>query len=50
MTERELQAEWRYRYEERLGIMCGDGDPTDEQRGIAMAEADEAIEKLKQND
>lgn len=48
MTIKDLDAEWTYRMEERLGIMCGMDEPTAEQFCIAMAEADEAVEKLKQ--
>ena len=47
MTESELQAEWDYRYNERLGIMCGSDQPTKEQDAIARQEADGAIEKLR---
>lgn len=42
-TEEEIEAERRYRIEERLGIMCGDGVPTDEQLEIAVREADEWV-------
>jgi len=47
MTESEITAEWKYRYEERLGILCGAETPTEEQESIARREADGAIEKLK---
>ncbi len=47
MTAAELQAEWDYRFEERLGIMAGPDEPTDQQRLIAMAEADDAIDQLQ---
>lgn len=40
-TESEIEEERRYRIEERLGIMCGDGVPTDEQLAIAIKEGDE---------
>jgi hypothetical protein len=33
--------EYRYRYDERLGILCGKDEPTDEQIKIAKSEADE---------
>ena len=36
-----LQPEARYRYEERLGMLCGTGMPTPEQRRIAWLEAKE---------
>jgi hypothetical protein len=41
MTESEIQAEWQYRYQERLGIMCEDREPTPEQKAIAYREANE---------
>lgn len=34
------QQEWNYRYTERLGILCGVADPTENQRVIARMEAD----------
>lgn len=39
-TEEEIDQEKRYRIEERLGIMCGVGVPTDEQLAIAIEEAE----------
>lgn len=33
--------EWRYRYNERLGILCSDNRPTPEQVEIAQKEAQE---------
>ena len=48
MTEQELNDEWQYRYQERLGILCGAAIPTPEQRTIARNEANEAISKLKE--
>lgn len=39
----EQQAEWDYRYQERLGILCADQEPTAEQKAIAKAEADEWV-------
>lgn len=41
MTESEIQAEWKYRYSERLGMMCEDREPTMEQKAIAFREANE---------
>lgn len=38
--------EWKYRFTERLGILCGTNEPTDEEKAIAIREADEAMEKL----
>ena len=43
MTTTELEMEFFYRYTERLGIMCGTAEPTEEQKAIAKKEADEAI-------
>ena len=47
LTSEDLQAEWNYRYQERVGIMAGAAEPTGDQEVIAMNEADEAIERLK---
>lgn len=48
MTEQELQAEWDYRYQERLGILCqSNTPPAPEQVEIATREADEAIRLLR---
>ena len=47
MTTEEIQAEWQYRYQERLGIMCEDREPTPEQKAIAFKEANEwAMEQV----
>lgn len=35
LTLAQLEAEKRYRYEERLGILCGNAQPTDAQRTLA---------------
>ena len=35
-----LQAEYRYRLKERLGILCGADEPTPEQMRTAKLEAD----------
>lgn len=45
--EEALEAEWNYRYEERLGILCGDKAATCEQRIIAKAEANDAVKRLR---
>jgi hypothetical protein len=45
-TEEQLQAEWKYRYEERLGILCGAETPDEDAVRIAKTEADEAIQSL----
>jgi hypothetical protein len=48
-TSEEIEAERRYRIEERLGILCGTEAPTDEQLAIAIKEADEWVrDYLKQ--
>jgi hypothetical protein len=41
ITPEEIEAERRYRMEERLGILCGADVPTDEQLEIAVREANE---------
>ncbi len=43
MNAEELKTEHEYRVSERLGIMCGTAEPTEEQKAIAKKEADEAI-------
>jgi len=40
MTATEIQDESRYRYEERLGLLCGDGVPTSAEQAIAKADAE----------
>ena len=47
LTDSELSQEWLYRYEERLGILCGTADPTPEQIKIAEDEADDCVRLLK---
>jgi hypothetical protein len=47
VTAQELADEYRYRVDERLGILCGSATPTKEQMQIAHREAMEAIKKLK---
>lgn len=42
-----LEVEKRYRYEERIGMLCGSDEPTPEQRQIADREAREVISKLQ---
>lgn len=39
MTDQELQAEADYRFNERIGILCGDAEPTPEQIAIAQDDA-----------
>ena len=43
MTDAEWQAEWDYRYTERLGMICGAADPTPEQRAFAVKETNDAM-------
>jgi len=50
MSEQELKAEGNYRYQERLGILCGDSKPTEQERAIALEEANRAMEELRQNE
>lgn len=38
MTAAEMEAEKQYRYDERLGILCGSEPPTTEQKQLANAE------------
>jgi hypothetical protein len=45
--DQEMEVEWRYRYHERIGMMCDAADPTDRQKQIARCEADEAVAKLR---
>jgi len=47
MTIEELKAEWHYRYNERLAMLCGANQPTEDQHKLAEAEADAAINILK---
>lgn len=47
-NEKELQCEFNHIYETRIGILCGDKEPTADQMAIAISEADKACEKLKQ--
>jgi len=48
MTYTELQAEWEYRRQERLGLLCGTDTPTPEQELVARTEADAAVRVLKE--
>ncbi len=47
MTPEERDYEWRYRFNERIGIMTDGQPPTDRQIQLAKIEADEAIRRLK---
>jgi hypothetical protein len=46
MTADELKAEWLYRYEERLALLCGEATPSPELMALARIEADRAIRVL----
>jgi hypothetical protein len=48
MTEDELRDEFLYRVTERFGIMCVTDEPTEDQRVIAVEEAKQACEELRQ--
>ncbi len=50
MTDQELKVEWTFRYTERLGLLCGDNDPTPAEKLSAMAEANQAILALSATD
>jgi hypothetical protein len=41
MTDEEIETEWKYRFEEFLGICCGFSKPTKEQMVAAADSADE---------
>lgn len=45
---RKLKEEWQYIYDERLGIMAEDKQPTPLQEKTARDEADTHLEKVKQ--
>ena len=42
----EKSPEWKYFYDERIGMMCGDAKPTAEQVKIAEQLADEYVKGL----
>lgn len=46
MTPNE-QTEWNYRFEERLGMLCGPVAASAEQKELARVEANQAIQNLK---
>ena len=46
LTEDELLAEWRYRYKERIAILCDGKEPTQTQDRMARDEADAAVEMM----
>ena len=50
MSDQELAVEMQYRIQERLGILCGDKEPTAEQIKIAEREAKTSIFQLMLQD
>ena len=46
MTNR-TTPEWQAEYEERLGILCGDGVPTRDQEALAKQQADDKMTDLE---
>lgn len=50
LSDNDLFREWHYRYEERLGILCGTAEPTPEQDKIASDEADAAVKALREQE
>jgi len=48
MTEEQLKAEARYRYQERLGLMEVWGTPNQAEHNQAFVEANQAIVKLRE--
>jgi hypothetical protein len=50
ITETELRQEWFYLYQERLGILADDGDITPAQAKLAKAEADRAVEEMREGE
>jgi hypothetical protein len=45
-TPAAFQDEWKHVYQTRIGILCGDKEPTHEQHMMAMREANEHVERL----
>jgi hypothetical protein len=50
MTEAEFNEEYRYRLQERLGILCGYSTPNPEAILIARCEAERAVTLLKRQE
>jgi hypothetical protein len=50
MSDDELDAEMRYRTEERLAILCGSNEPTPEQKKIARVEATKWYKEWMKNE
>lgn len=49
-TKEEELEEWLHIYQTRLGILCEDREPTEEQRAIAKQDADEAVRKMRERE
>lgn len=50
MNAEELQAEWNYRFEERLGILCGPLAASGVQKEMVRQEANEAVRRLRETE
>lgn len=50
MTAEERKAEWKYRYDERIGMLCEDREPTSIERAIACDEANRACRQIQKQD
>lgn len=48
-TREQLKEEWVVIYSTRLGILCGEGEPTYEQMRIAREDADRHIAAIASN-
>ena len=42
-TDAQFEAEWNYRYQERLRMLCEDGQPTELEKRMATDCADEVL-------
>ena len=47
MTPTRTNPEWQAEYDERLGLLCGDGVPTREQEAAAAKLADEKMKDME---
>lgn len=47
IRRRNQKEEWRYRYEERLGMLCAADAPTEDQKAIAEQEANQWLDSVK---
>lgn len=47
LTGPELMREWDYRYEERLGMLCGSLEPTPAQKRLAREDANEFVVRYR---